>query len=237
MPSVTSPRSAHPTSSDRSRSEDVYQQLKQDIVEFKLLPGDRFTEAEQSERLGVSRTPIRQALYRLQQEGYVEVFFRSGWRVLPFDFRKYEQLYELRMILETAAVESLCQQPDAQLHPVLLDLASIWRVPDSQRCQDGRAVGQWDEAFHGALIAASGNQEMVRVHQEITEKIRVIRRLDFNQSQRLTATYEEHACILNAIQGRDAMQATQLLRSHIADSQSEVRNITLHQLHMAQQDG
>jgi DNA-binding GntR family transcriptional regulator len=98
-------------------------------------------------------------------------------------------------------------------------------------------VGQWDEAFHDALIAASGNQEMVRVHQEITEKIRVIRRLDFNQSQRLTATYEEHAQILRAIQSRDATQATQLLRSHIADSQSEVRKITLHQLHMAQQDG
>ncbi len=237
MQTVTSPRSPLHKSSDRSRSEDVYHQLKQDIVEFKLLPGDRFTEVEQSERLGVSRTPIRQALYRLQQEGYVEVFFRSGWRVLPFDFRKYEQLYELRMILETAAVESLSQQPDTHLKHVLIDLESIWLVPEALRCQDGRVVGQWDEAFHAALVAASGNQEMVRVHLEITEKIRVIRRLDFNQSQRLTATYEEHARILKAIQGHDAPTATQLLRSHIADSQSEVRKITLHQLHMAQQDG
>lgn len=221
---------------DRSRSEDVYHQLKQDIVDFKLLPGDRFTELEQSDRLGVSRTPIRQALYRLHQEGYVEVFFRSGWRVLPFDFRKYEQLYELRMILESAAVEALCLQSDTVIKPILRDLESVWLVPDSLRCADGRVVGQWDEDFHCALVASCGNQEMVRVHQEITEKIRVIRRLDFNQSSRLAATYEEHARILKSIQSHDATQAAQLLRAHIADSQSEVRKITLHQLHMAQQD-
>jgi DNA-binding GntR family transcriptional regulator len=223
--------------SDRSRSEDVYLQLKQDIVEFKLLPGCRFTEIEQSERLGVSRTPIRQALYRLQQEGYVEVFFRSGWRVLPFDFRKYEQLYELRMILEAAAVQMLCERSHAALTDALHALSLIWLVPESSRSQEGRQVSLWDEEFHCALVVASGNQEMVRVHHEITEKIRVIRRLDFDQSKRLTATYDEHGAILRSILTHDSRQAVVLLRSHIASSQSEVRKITLHQLQMAQQDG
>ena len=65
----------------RSRADDVYTQLKRDIAEFRLVPGDRFTETEISVRLGVSRTPVRQALFRLQQEGFVEVLFRSGWRV------------------------------------------------------------------------------------------------------------------------------------------------------------
>lgn len=51
---------------------------------------------------------MRQALFRLQQEGFVEVLFRSGWRVLPFDFDKFEQLYDLRMVLETTAVQRLC---------------------------------------------------------------------------------------------------------------------------------
>ena len=69
-----------------SRADEVYAQLKHDIGEFSLVPGDRFTETEVSERLGVSRTPVRQALFKLQQEGFVEVLFRSGWRVLPFDF-------------------------------------------------------------------------------------------------------------------------------------------------------
>ena len=92
----------------RSRADEVYEQLKRDVADFNLVPGDRFTENEISERLGVSRTPVRQALFRLQQEGYVEVLFRSGWRVLPFDFDQFEQLYDLRMVLETTAVHRLC---------------------------------------------------------------------------------------------------------------------------------
>ena len=93
----------------RSRADEVYEQLKRDVGEFKLVPGDRFTENEISERLGVSRTPVRQALFRMQQEGYVEVLFRSGWRVLPFDFEQFEQLYDLRMVLETTAAHRLCE--------------------------------------------------------------------------------------------------------------------------------
>ena len=61
---------AHP-----SRADEVYQQLKRDIADFRLVPGDRITETEISERLSVSRTPVRQALFRLRQEGYVDVLF------------------------------------------------------------------------------------------------------------------------------------------------------------------
>jgi DNA-binding GntR family transcriptional regulator len=228
-------RSAHHDTLGRSRAEDVYDQLKQDIADFKRVPGDRFTEMALCERFGVSRTPIRQALYRLQQEGYVEVFFRSGWRVLPFDFEKYEQLYDLRMVLESAAVQRLCEQRTEGMRRALQELALIWLVPVADRSQDGKQVGVWDEAFHCALVAAAGNQEMARVHRDITEKIRIIRRMDFTQSLRLTATYDEHAEILKAILAHRSDQACMLLRSHIATSQSEVRKITLHQWHMARQ--
>jgi DNA-binding GntR family transcriptional regulator len=100
------PRTALKTAR-HSRADQVYDQIKRDIAEFSLVPGDRFTENELCERLGVSRTPVRQALVRLQQEGYVEVLFRSGWRVLPFDFDKFEQFYDLRMVLETTAAQRL----------------------------------------------------------------------------------------------------------------------------------
>jgi DNA-binding GntR family transcriptional regulator len=235
MTSTLLSRSAHLDTMARSRSEDVYAQLKQDIADFKLVPGDRFTEMELCDRIGVSRTPIRQALYRLQQEGYVEVFFRSGWRVLPFDFEKYEQLYDLRMVLESAAVQRLCEQRTEDMRKALHALELIWLAPVTDRSQDGKQVGVWDEAFHCALVAAAGNHEMARVHRDITEKIRIIRRMDFTQSQRLTATYDEHAEILKAILAHRSDQACMLLRSHIATSQSEVRKITLHQLHMAKQ--
>jgi DNA-binding GntR family transcriptional regulator len=221
----------------RSRADEVYEQLKRDVSEFKLVPGDRFTETEISERLGVSRTPVRQALFKLQQEGFVEVLFRSGWRVLPFDFNQFEELYDLRMVLETTAAHRLCDAA-LKVDNTLLDaLAAIWLVSAEQRSSDTVQVAQWDEAFHCALVAAAGNAEMARVHRDVTERIRVIRRLDFTKQPRIDATYEEHAKILKAIQRKRGDQAALLLRTHIQTSQAEVRKITLHQVHLARQLG
>ena len=220
-----------------SRADEVYDQLKRDIAEFNLVPGDRFTEQELCDRLGVSRTPVRQALFRLQQEGYVEVLFRSGWRVLPFDFDQFEQLYDLRMVLETTAVHRLCDD-DRRVDRELLDrLNAIWLVPVAERSTDTVQVAQWDEEFHCALVAAAGNAEMARVHRDVTERIRIIRRLDFTKQARIDATYDEHAKILKAIQRKRGDQAAMLLRAHIETSQAEVRKITLHQVHLARQGG
>jgi len=221
----------------RSRASEVYEQLKRDIAEFSLVPGDRFTENELGERLGVSRTPVRQALTRLQQEGYVEVLFRSGWRVLPFDFEQFEQLYDLRMVLETTAAHRLCEDGTRVDRELLDQLVAIWLVPAGERSSDTVQVAQWDEAFHCSLVAAAGNAEMARVHRDVTDRIRVIRRLDFTQPARIEATYEEHAKILKAIQRKRGDQAAMLLRAHIQTSQAEVRKITLHQVHLARQGG
>ncbi len=222
-----------PATVHRSRADEVYLQLKRDVAEFSLVPGDRFTENEISERLGVSRTPVRQALTRLQQEGYVEVLFRSGWRVLPFDFDQFEQLYDLRMVLETTAAHRLCADGQ-QVDRALLDqLVAIWLVAPAHRSADAAQVAQWDEAFHCHLVAAAGNGEMARVHRDVTERIRIIRRLDFTQAARIEATYDEHGKILKAIQRKRGDQAALLLRAHIQTSQAEVRKITLHQVHLA----
>lgn len=222
-----------PSPAHRSRADEVYEQLKRDIAGFSLVPGDRFTENELSERLGVSRTPVRQALFRLQQEGFVEVLFRSGWRVLPFDFEQFEQLYDLRMVLETTAVHRICADDRRVDRALLAELAAIWLVPAAERSGDAVQVAQWDEQFHCALVAAAGNAEMARVHRDVTDRIRIIRRLDFTKPVRIEATYEEHAKILRAVQRKRGDQAAMLLRAHIETSQAEVRKITLHQVHLA----
>ncbi len=235
------PTSAHPLRRAKtphvSRADEVYEQLKRDVAEFNLVPGDRFTENEISERLGVSRTPVRQALFRLQQEGYVEVLFRSGWRVLPFDFDQFEQLYDLRMVLETTAAHRLCEDGQRVDRELLEKLNAIWLVPVAERSSDTVQVAQWDEEFHCALVAAAGNAEMARVHRDVTDRIRIIRRLDFTKQARIDATYDEHAKILKAIQRKRGDQAAMLLRAHIETSQAEVRKITLHQVHLARTAG
>ena len=85
----------------------VYEQLRSELFDFRLLPGDRFSEIEVAERTGTSRTPVRQALYRLQSEGFLEVRPRSGWEVKPLNFDQLDALYELRILLEQAAVRRL----------------------------------------------------------------------------------------------------------------------------------
>lgn len=181
----------------------------------------------------MSRTPVRQALFRLQQDGLVEVMFRSGWRVLPFDFDKFDQLYDLRMVLETTAVQRLCLHDVADSSPELQSLKERWQVPVTERSVVPAEVAAWDEAFHETLMSAAGNAELARVHHDVTERIRIIRRLDFLQQLRIDASYDEHAKILRAILSRKADRADLLLRSHIQTSQTEVRKITLHQVHLA----
>ena len=110
-------------------------------------------------------------------------------------------------------------------------------MPAAQRSSDTVQVAQWDEAFHCALVAAAGNGEMARVHRDVTDRIRIIRRLDFTKQPRIDATYDEHAKILKAIRANRGDQAAMLLRAHIETSQSEVRKITLHQVHMARHAG
>lgn len=210
----------------------VYERVKQDIFDFRLLPGDRFTESEVSERSGASRTPVREALYRLERDGYLEVMFRAGWRVRPFDFRQFEELYDLRIVLESTAVRRLCEADDR----VPLDaLRRTWSVPADDRESDMREVARLDEAFHCELVEHAGNREMSRVHREVSERIRIVRRLDFTKAPRVDATYQEHAKILRAITQRRADQAVMLLRAHVEASKAEVRKITLHMLHEARE--
>jgi len=217
-------------------AEQVYTQLKADIFDFRLLPGDRFSEGDVAGRMDVSRTPVRQALYRLEKEGYVEVYFRSGWQVKAFDFAYFEELYDVRIVLELAAVSRLCRM-EASDNSVLNALKGIWLVAEDERLQDPQEVSALDERFHCALVEATGNREMARMHYAITEQIRIIRRLDFTQAERIAATYQEHAHILEAILQRRSDVAQQLLTRHIELSKQAVREITLHRLQMARQAG
>ena len=214
-------------------AERIYLGLKQEIFDFRLLPGDRFSENEVAQRMAASRTPVREALFRLQREGYVDVLYRSGWQVKPFDFRFFEEIYDLRIILELAAVKKMCEQETSS--PLLEDLKHIWLVPPSERLGDAHTVSLLDERFHEMLVEAAGNSELAKVHHDITERIRIIRRLDFTKRLRVEATYVEHGKILGAVLQRRADQAQLLLKSHIEESKAEVRKITLHMLHTARQ--
>jgi DNA-binding GntR family transcriptional regulator len=135
------------------------------------------------------------------------------------------------VVLELASVARLCAR--SGVAPELEALREVWLVPVDERGTDAREVGAHDEQFHATLVRAAGNDEMTRVHWDVTERIRIIRRLDFTRPDRIDATYTEHAKILRSVFQRKADQAQFLLKAHIEQSKAEVRKITLATLHEA----
>jgi DNA-binding GntR family transcriptional regulator len=218
-----------------SLADQAYEAIKRRIFDFELMPGDRLSESELAEQIDVSRTPLRQALQRLQHEGLVEAIPKVGWLIPPLDFDTFDELYDFRVLIECYAVRALCNS--AREREVLQPLARIWKVPATERLTDPIEVGALDEAFHLHLVRSIGNRQMLRSYREITQRMRIIRRLDFYKPDRVSATYDEHAKILTAVQKRRDDEAQRLLRAHIEQSKIEVRKITLDMLHQARNRG
>lgn len=209
----------------------VYAQIKAELFDFQLMPGDRIAENDIAKRVRASRTPVREALFRLQRDGYVDVLDKGGWRVKPLDFDAFDELYDVRITLECVAVQRLCALADRP--PALATLDAIWRIDSADRETDSTTLWQLDEQFHAEIVAAAGNREMARIHRDVTERIRIVRRLDFIKPARVDATYEEHAAILRRLAERQAEPAQRLLETHIKASRDAVRQITLHGLYEA----
>ena len=106
-------------------------------------------------------------------------------------------------------------------------------MQEAAREQQPGQLTELDEGFHRALMEAAGNREMAAIHRDITDKIRIIRRLDFFKESRVDATYSEHARILRALRRGLVTETVIMLRAHITTSKQEVRKITLHMMHEA----
>ncbi|WP_250536168.1 GntR family transcriptional regulator [Caballeronia sp. AZ10_KS36] len=215
-----------------TRADRVYYTLRDEIFDMHLLPGDRLTEGAIAQRFAVSRTPAREALQRLQSDGLMQGYVRGGWEVMPIDSKRFDDLYEMRQMIETFAVRKLCagEAPQAELHLLLDALDRTWKVGRARRITDGRKLVELDEALHHALVAAVGNDELTSAMQRVTDRIRVVRRLDLVHGDGIAETYDEHSAILDAIRRSDSALCVALLTRHIAGSQASVSGLTLQRL-------
>lgn len=208
-----------------SLAEHAYAQIKQKIFNFEMMPGDLISESNLAKLVNVSRTPLRQALQQLQHGGFIKAIPKIGWQVAPLDFDKLDELYDFRILIESNAVKALCNSN--RDNQIFKELQKIWLTPKTKRSFNTLEVGILDEQFHTSLVKASGNEEMLKTHSEITERIKIVRRLDFTKTNRITNTYDEHSQIIKAILAGRASEAQRLLRAHIEQSKIEVRKITL----------
>lgn len=209
----------------------AYTSIKQKIFNFSLMPGELLSENALSKAVAVSRTPLRQALQRLQYEGFVCPIPKVGWQVVPVNFAKLDELYDFRLLIETDCVGTLCKTTAS--HSVIHSMLRQWDLEEPDIPLVGMDVSKLDESFHQQIVAALGNTEILKVHADITERIRLVRRLDFTQQLRIRDTFREHTLILKAILKQDVPQAQHLVRSHIEASKAKVREITLAMLQQA----
>jgi DNA-binding GntR family transcriptional regulator len=211
-----------------SLAESLHASIRSDIYDFRMMPGERFSESELATRFGVSRTPLRLTLHMLAREGFmIKVDGHAAWQVRPLDLDYFQDLYDLRVNLELIAFKRICL---ADPYPDFSEARATWLIPEAQWETDGVKVALADERFHTSLVDAAGNAEMARVHRDITERIRIIRRLDFIEPARILSTYDEHAKLLRALLARKHERAEMLLKAHIETSRAEIRHLTLHRL-------
>lgn len=205
-----------------ARVQQIYDQLKQMAVAFRLRPGDRLNEGALARELGVSRTPLREALNRLVAEDLVTFQPGNGFFCREIDVQTVFDLFELRQILEEQAVRLAClRADDADLQALAQDLAT--RGMDVRGLTVAEAC-QRDEAFHIAIARMSGNAVLAQQLQRINERLRYIRWVSITLELAQKSKTEHHA-IMQALLHRDADAAAIAMSHHITRRREQVHQV------------
>ena len=187
--------------------------LREQIVALRLEPGAPIIEKDLTARFGVSRTPVREALIRLAEDGLVEVRPQAGTFVSKIPLAAIPEAVVIRQALEGATVErAAARANEAGLAPLDAILA---RQQAFARLDDREAFHEADEAFHEAIAALSGHPGIWKVVRQAKMQIDRCRRLTLPALGRMGQVIAEHAVILDAMRRRDARVACDSMRAHL----------------------
>ena len=190
--------------------------LREAILSGELKPGQALTEMDLSRQLGVSRAPIREALRILNSEGLVETIPYHGTTVRRLTRADIEELYGMRILLETYAMERALHLGEAAEFAHLRAIVNAMvRAGESG---DFRAVNALDRDFHDALIEMSRHSLMAAMWQMVAMKVRQVMALVNRRNSDLTQIALHHLPLLDAMEARDVARAGEYLRAHIASA-------------------
>lgn len=196
----------------RERGSGVFQALRDMAISYQFKPGERISEIDLAERLGVSRTPVREALARLVTDGFLVPCTR-GFMRRPLDIQETLDLYEARVAIERECLRRAMERAsDAQIAEARAYLDTSRQVPPDTPIP---ALVELDEGFHLRIAAMAGNAELQRMLANINERIRFIRWIDMESVGR-DSTQKEHRAIVEALARRAPAEAERLLTDHIA---------------------
>jgi DNA-binding GntR family transcriptional regulator len=188
---------------------DVHQELLGLILQGELAPGQRLRDTELAQRLGVSRTPVREALMRLEREGFIASHLHQGFSVKPLSEEEIRDVYPLVGMLECAALEGL---PEPS--PAKLDQLGQLSGALHQAGTDPQRRIELDQAWHQVLIAECGNQHLARILGDLK---RILFRYEYafmQVAQWVEESALEHRAIARALERGRRREAVRMLETH-----------------------
>jgi GntR family transcriptional regulator, rspAB operon transcriptional repressor len=199
----------------------VYQQIKNLILCNEVMPGQKLHHQELSERLGVSRTPVREALTRLVQEGYVSFLPNRGFTCREIRMQEAEELYDLREAVEAFAVEKATENLTDLALAQLRKKIELYGKDVQNRFTRERLM--FDQEIHLEIARLTGNKTLINTLHHLFERIVLKRRTDglYDPARGVTA-HEEHTRLLEAMEKRDVALAVSIVRAHIQEGKKNV---------------
>ena len=185
--------------------EEAYIKLRKWIIEGTLAPGQKLRDKDLAEQLGVSRTPIREALLRLEDEGLVQTRPNSTTLVSPLDFHNALHLYSIVWTLEQLALKQSFEFI-ASKHLVLMSKANE-KLLKALKAKDWLTAVEADNEFHSVYIQLSQNNELLRVLSVLKDKLTRMEIHYFEKAREVTLSYKEHQNIIKALRKKDLTAA------------------------------
>ena len=191
----------------------AYGQIRRRILDNVWPPGHRALEQEVALELGMSRTPVREALVQLQNEGLVEVIPRHGVRVLPVSPTDMREIYEILTALECMAAELLARRKptDAQLQP-LMDASAA--MDQALQVEDLDAWARADESFHSHLLELAGNRQLQATVLNYWDRAHRARMFTLRLRPKPVNSTQEHGQLVDCLRRGDADGAARVNRAH-----------------------
>ena len=197
----------------------VYDRLRDEILNCRIPPGAQIFEQDLANRFGMSKSPVREALLRLRQQGLVEVKARSGYRVSPMSVTEVNEMYEMRIMYETTCAAL------AIAHASEEEIGRLDVLRTAPKCND---IADWtalNRRFHMELAGICGNNRLARTATEFIDQFTRFTHVSLSrlrQPLRLDKLFDEHAAIVAAIRERDRRRAQSILKSHIETSRRRI---------------
>jgi DNA-binding GntR family transcriptional regulator len=203
-----------------NRASLVLQRVRGEILNFRLMPGMKISDIEIAEQMGISRTPVREALIRLAEQGLVESRPNHGFTVRIFTAEEVKDIYLVREALEVLAVglatENMTEKRAFDLTDLLAD------YPELLQTGTPFDLDEIDQAFHDRIAKYSDNELLAQKLGGINSQVRIIRRYERFRPTSYVETMEEHNQILNRMLAGDADGACSLMGRHIGNSRDDI---------------